>query len=157
MCLYSDTNEIKIAKNDIVCYKVIQNIKDVNPSVLEYKTYFIDLDKFNCDFEDVYYVTPFYTCPVIFGKVYHEELFEQTVREIFSFKPEKSLYTEFNGNMFHSYMDKDSCSCIEVEGAIIVKCIIPKGSKYIVGEDYDINLCYGSETIIYKEIIEYEK
>lgn len=154
MCLYSDINEIKIAEKDIVCYKVIQNIKDVRPALFEGKTYHINLDKFNCG--DVYfeYVTPFYTCPVIFGKLYHEEFFERTVREIFSFKLAEYLYTEFNGDMFHSYMDKDSCSCIEVEGAIIVKCIIPKGSKYIVGEDYDMNICYGSETIIYKEIIE---
>lgn len=93
----------------------------------------IDNKELKCD-----YITPYYSMIIEFGILYESEI-------------------EFEGNdvekALHSFVNLNEC-CFEKENnEIIVKCIIPKGSTYYIGE-WNSHHSYASNQLKYLEIIE---
>ena len=80
------------------------------------------------------YITYYQKCEIEIGEIYHSEINKcvDTIHEA-----------------LHSYAFKP----IQNKGKILVKCIIPKGSTYYVG-DFDGSPSYASDTIKYVEIID---
>ena len=165
MCLIVQDNKvIKTAEKDIECYKVIEEYRILYPLVVN--SYYSFLRKHGYAEKDAKYLTPFMFHPVVFGHEYCEPNFKEQVLASFGFQSAFSLDVNgyFFGGMFHSYMEKDdsayAMSRMKASSSVprvlkIAKCIIPEGSHYIVGVDDSYYLkCYGSEKLIYKEIVE---
>ena len=152
MCLYCRPQPIKTAENDIVCYKVVERVKD-SYNYHDDGIYNNSLRKYNLSRSEVKYATPYYPFPVVLNKEYYEEDFHNCVAGSFSMGDEYDGYS-FGPHMFHSFSILPK-QYVCVESPVFVKCVIPKGSKYIEGVDDGMKLCYGSEKIIYKEIMEY--
>lgn len=164
MCLIVQDNKIiKTAEKDIVCYKIIEEYRIMHP--LAVAPYYAFLREHGFNEKDAKYVTPIMFLPVVFGYEYNEPDFKNTVIEVFDlqrgFGNERAY---FHGDMYHSYAEKDDSfyALTEIKsGSLshrvlrVAECIIPKGANYIVGIDDSRHLkCYGSEKIIYKELIE---
>lgn len=126
MCLYSKNKEPFIAKEDIVCYKIL--VKTKIPCV--YKT------------------------PIIRTKVikipFFKKLFkaEGSQRVIFSFLSSVAGMYEVSGGFIHTYKEIEHAK-FYVNGewfyedeCVIFKCIIPKGTHY-----YESETEYASEGI----------
>lgn len=118
MCLIT-TNPEHVAKEDIICYKVV----------------FLEGNKllsFYYGFE--YILNNLYTT----GILYIRDLIE-----------EDYICIE---RAFHSYTSLDSAMKFlqerEINNAVIVKCIIPKGAKF-----YQDGECFASSQIIIKQIL----
>lgn len=165
MCLIVQDNKvIKTAEKDIECYKVIEEYQIMDPIAVN--QYYSFLRKHGYAEKDAKYLTPFMCYPVVFGHEYYEPNFKEQVIAAFDFQ--SAFGTDINnfffGGMYHSYMEKDdsvyAMSRLKAESSYprvlkIAKCIIPEGSKYLVGIDDSYHLkCYGSEKLIYKEIVE---
>ena len=110
----------RTAKEDIVCYKSVKKSDDENIVL------------------SVYY---FFKYRI--GRTYRK-------RKIV--KPRPLFKTEgfkIDGGFFHSYISLRNAK-IDIRpgsGRIVVKCMIPKGSKYYRGDDLARNLCYCSNAI----------
>ena len=137
MCLFKKHREHKIADQDIECYKVLQS-----------------------NLRSIYYNYP-YKIGKLYKKIWDEEFLKYA-------DPRQDI----GGNMFHASLDKEQCEDMygddeekitftNSEGKedyklirhlskeqVMVKCIIPKGSKYYLGTYTEI----GSEQILIKEI-----
>lgn len=118
MCLCSETNIPKIAKKDIVCYKIIERISNN-----EYKS-------------------PYQGDEIIFNKT----IIASKPPKKFNIMPDvdidlKTINDYYIGEGFiHAFIaTRDARNHYYYflcrEGATIVKCIIPKGSRYFVNID----------------------
>ena len=133
MCLIVGKNaHFKIAKKDIVVYKVIEK-------------------KYN------YLRTPFQLSPITIGETYRESSLNVTFREVntglhsfcrlWSAKKLCKKMVLQNKNFW--YVDESECEYM------VVKCIIPKGSMYIKGRVNGkyFEKGYVSDTLTYVEVI----
>ena len=118
MCLVTNNPE-QIAKEDITCYKVV----------------FLEDNKllsFYYGFE--YILNNLYTTGILYIRDIIEEVYICIERA------------------FHSYTSLDYAmkflQAYEINNAVIVKCIIPKGAKFY--QDYE---CFASNQIIIKQIL----
>lgn len=151
MCLHCNKQQIKIAETDIECYKVIEERK----STIDYNYDLIlniALKKYNISIFGFKYVTPYYRFPVIFNKEFYDDEFYESVLDGFDDGEYDDRFV-FGHHMFHSFVTKPD-SFLLIAEPVFAKCIIPKGSRYIEGVDDCGKKCYGSEKIIYKEIID---
>lgn len=130
MCL--DINKFsraKIAKEDITCYKwVFVHVLSASKK------------------EKIYdYVTPFFYSHIKIGETYNSIL---EVRNKYN-----PLYrTEIHSGL-HSYADFHTPMSKKWGYSVIIKCIIPKGSKYYVGK-FDGDKGYASDSLKYVKILE---
>lgn len=131
MCLLVTNKGIQTAKKNIECYKFLYLIRN-------------SLVKFKSKYEGFSYKK---------GKVYTEREFSDV---ILSIKKNDSL----GSGGFHSYRNRkevelwtvDKLERYDDDECVAVKCIIPKGSRFIYGEQLN-NKQYFSEKIIIKEIL----
>jgi len=120
MCLYTTSKKVRIAKEDIICYKIL---------VKERKNWIFRI------FHKPTYRAPFYNYYTYqLKKRYY--LFKSLVH-VFTTYPEHPYM--FNEG-FHSFVDIQDAkrmlseSCYRYDkGWTIVQCIIPKGAKYVKG------------------------
>jgi len=111
MCLFAKTKRLKVAKEDIKCYKRI--------------TFLFDGDK-------IKFCTPyqwtFVPIDVLLGK---EEFSALGNLEATKGKGEYTIF----GGVIHTYaFERDACES-RYSDELVVACIIPKGTKYIEGHD----------------------
>ena len=126
MCLFANRTYAFTAQEDIECYKVLRRRDNVLIS----------------------YYHPKFT--------WEKSITYTTLLQTFN-----SVFREYQCNVeqgFHSYMyQKDAETFInEVCGdgtLVLVKCIIPKGSQYFVGDSTDWRPGYASDKIIFTSII----
>jgi hypothetical protein len=127
MCLITEQLTSTTAREDIICYKVLR-IQDNN------------LYAYYRSFE--YKIGKLYRGPLVWGKMYSTS---------------EGLYMNINEG-FHSYSDieyaKQNYRDV-LESAVIVKCIIPKGTIFFEGEQ-NFGRGYASNQIIIKEIMKLE-
>lgn len=119
-----------IAEIDIICYKCL-------------------LD--NVDFLSSYYMEFQYSL----GKVYTVNDFGERSHCI-----SEDDITFYNGGGFHSFVLREGADKFisrvkgdDIDNCVIVRCRIPKGSRYLEGGDFDDRPNYYSESIIIDEII----
>lgn len=138
-------NEVKskIAKKDIVCYKVLE-IRGKN------------LGRY------IYFVTPYKEKKIELNKEYADNK-EIRMWEEYSCLCRQTL-TQIGQGVFHTFAGKMDAfaHCQNMGGCIVVKCIIPKGSEYYVGDfvklsagDMKITKSYGSKNLIITSEIEW--
>lgn len=122
MCLFKAIRQIQIADKDIECYKVLKS-----------------------NLQSMYYQFQ-YELNKKYSKKWDEEFIEYATNRY-----------ELGGNMFHVTVDKNLCVHFYGESnemghlsdsQVLVKCIIPKGTRYYQGKYTEI----GTETLIIKEI-----
>lgn len=126
MCLFANRKYTFTAREDIECYKVLRRAGDVLTS---------------------YFHKRF---------TWEKSITYTTLLQTFN-----NVFREYQCNVeqgFHSYMyQKDAEAFInEVCGdeiLVLVKCIIPKGSQYFVGDSTDWRPGYASDKIIFTSII----
>ena len=126
MCLFANREYSLTAQKDIECYKVLRKAGDILTS------YF-----------------------------YERFTWEKSITYTTLLQTFNSVFREYQCNVeqgFHSYMyQKDAEAFInEVCGdgtLVLVKCIIPKGSQYFVGDSTDWRPGYASDKIIFTSII----
>lgn len=126
MCLFANRKYAFVAQEDIECYKVLRRVDDVLTS---------------------YYHQSF---------IWKKSVTYTSVLESFDSVFKSNQYNVERG--FHSYMyQKDAEEFInEISGdeiLVLVKCIIPKGSQYFVGQSTDWRAGYASDKIIFTSII----
>ena len=126
MCLFTNRNYAFTAQEDIECYKVLRRAGDILTS---------------------YFYERF---------TWKKSITYTTLLQTFN-----SVFKEYQCNVeqgFHSYMyQKDAEKFIDEicrdETLVLVKCIIPKGSQYFVGQSTDWRSGYASDKIIFTSII----
>lgn len=122
MCLKLSAPELHVAKEDIVCYKLLikssPHTGDRIPKL------------------DVYY-TPFQLTQIKVGKTYKSYLYEDELQVTLGLHS----FAELHSNKAFWPLDFD----------FIAKCIIPKGSSYYVGI-FMSKKSYASDTITYVEV-----
>lgn len=124
MCLFANTKRLKVAKEDIKCYKRI--------------TFF-----FNG--ADIKFVTPYQWTIVPNDVLLGKEQFSALGRLEITIAA-KGEYTIFGG-VIHAYaFERDACES-QCSDELVVACIIPKGTRYIEGHDG-----WGRRTIAAKTI-----
>lgn len=111
MCLFAETEKLKVAKEDIKCYKRI---------------------KFVFDKENIWFHTPYQftkiSKKILFGK---KELVALGELKIIKGECEYVVY----GGLIHTYLYERDAVNYQCSNEIVVACIIPKGTKYIEGYD----------------------
>lgn len=126
MCLFANRKYSLTAREDIECYKVLRRAGDILTSY------------------------------------FHERFtWEKSITYTTLLQTFNSVFREYQCNVeqgFHSYMyQKDAEAFInEVcgdETLVLVKCIIPKGSQYFVGDSTDWRAGYASDKIIFTSIV----
>lgn len=111
MCLFANTKRLKVAKEDIKCYKRI--------------TFLFDGDKIKLVTPYQWRIVPI---DVLLGKEEFSALGDLEVQK------GKGEYTIFGG-VIHTYAyERDACES-QSSDELVVACIIPKGTKYIEGHD----------------------
>ena len=127
MCLTTEQLTSTTAREDIICYKALR-IQDNN------------LYAYYRNFE--YEIGKLYRGPLVWGKTYSTS---------------EGLYMNINEG-FHSYSDieyaKENYRDV-LKSAVIVKCVIPKGTIFFEGEQ-NCGRGYASNQIIIKEIMKLE-
>lgn len=131
MCLFKAIRQIQIADKDIECYKVLKS-----------------------NLQSMYYQFQ-YELNKKYSKNWDEEFIEYATNK-----------TDLGGNMFHVSTDKELCihfygerilardedgfpmEVVLSDSQVLIKCIIPKGTRYYQGSYSEI----GTETLIIKEI-----
>ena len=112
MCLFAKTKRLKVAKEDIKCYKRI--------------TFLFNDDK-------IKFVTPYQWTIVPIDVVLGKEEFS-ALGNLEATKEKCGGYTIFGG-VIHTYaFERDACES-QCSDELVVACIIPKGTKYIEGYD----------------------
>ena len=126
MCWINDFDKISIAEEDITCYKVFRKgyfKKDSNGNVIKIASYF-----------------RFYT--------YYINKLCRTIKIRIQYDKYKKVY--FINEGYHSYIDQAVAKYkIKNSDTFILKCIIPKGTKYAENRDGEL---VSSTMIITKEI-----
>jgi hypothetical protein len=137
MCLRSKTNIPEIAKEDIVCYKIIERVSSNK------------------------YKSPYQGDEIIFNKT----IIASKPTKKFNMMPTvdvdlKTIIGYYIGEGFiHAFIIKENAKCsvlnhyyfLNFEGTTIVKCIIPKGSRYFISID-NVEIC-SDRMMITDEII----
>lgn len=131
MCLYlNEKHSPKVATKDITCYKFLKRNLNRN---LEY-----------------YYSTYYQNSPVAIGNTYESKIIVET----------RVIGGHLINIALHSYKYLSSLrKTIKKYGYVydriaIVKCIIPKGSTYYLGDFEGEGLSYASDKLTYVEILE---
>ena len=125
MCFFIPENQHapKVAKEDIICYKVIYH-----------EIYHKNLKEFN-KYLSLY------------------ESFEYKVGHTYVLKKSFKMSDKYNkrvNNGFHSYTDeKKACTYLRYGKRRVIKCIIPTGSLYWHNPDHEE---YCSNQIMFKEV-----
>lgn len=144
--------EIKIADKDIVCYKVLIRKKEIGGNY-SYRTAYMEQ-------------------PIIMNKQYTEPLFEETIDNVnneinkITYTSDNELRTLFTlyrygENMLHLFVvlhsAEQECDNFNIATTygynkyVVVKAIIPKGTKYIEGYNgYFKNI--GTKSVIYQPL-----
>ena len=126
MCFYIDSKhqDIKTASKDIVCYKVMYERKrDYAPVLL----------------------SPFIGAAYDYNKLYE---LSSNIEVVKCFLTGGNDYYGSIYEGFHSYTKLRRAVNFIGANAIVVKCIIPKGTKYYLSDEYDE---YVSDKIIITE------
>ena len=125
MCLFAKTNEIKVAEDDIKCYKVI-NVKKV--------------------FNDYVFLTPYQLVEVDIDTLLGQKPFSADRKpKLEKFKDD--VYVAEGGfiHAFKHYEDAlDDCDYCD----IVFECIIKKGTKYIEGVCFE-NVGIAAESVMF--------
>lgn len=148
MCLYynkkNKTHGWHVAKEDIVCYKVLQVYKR-------------DTEFFGSVYE---YSTPYFNMPVRLGETYNntEGVFETDADDKYfvslGFYDDEAK--KVTGGVYHSFSQVSNAKwlcdyrlgqTLIPGGFIVVKCIIPKGAEFVFGYDGYGCPCFGSKTL----------
>ncbi len=112
MCLFAKTKRMKVAKEDIRCYKRIT---------------------FRFIGNEIKFVTPYQWTIVPIDVLLGKQEFS-ALGSLEATKGEKGEYTIFGG-VIHTYAyEKNACEG-QCSDELVVACIIPKGTKYIEGYD----------------------
>lgn len=123
MCLFAKTTRLKVAKEDIRCYKRITFI-------------------FNCD--KIKFVTPFQCTAVPIDVLLGKQKFS-ALGNFAAIKGEGEYI--IRGGVIHTYAyERDACES-QSSDELVVACIIPKGTKYIEGHDGWGNKTIAAQTI----------
>ena len=116
MCLYTTDPKIHIAKENIICYKIL---------IKERKKWIYRI------FHKSTYRAPFY--------MYHT----YRLKELNDLGRSLIVYTDYEVHSgFHSFVDIQDAKCMldkwseTQRGWTIVKCIIPKGAEFVKGTIY---------------------
>jgi len=125
MCLFAKTKRMKVAKEDIECYKRISFV-------------FKDNGEINL-------VTPYQWTIVPIDVALGKKEFSAS-GSLETKKGEKGEYTIFGG-VIHTYAFERDAVCNQCSNELVVACIIPKGTKYIEGYDG-----WGNKTIAAEKI-----
>lgn len=113
MCLFVETKRMKVAKEDIKCYKRITFL-------------------FNAEGE-IKFVTPYQWASVPIDVLLGKQEFS-ALGSLEAEKVKKGEYKIFGG-VIHTYaFERDACKN-QCRDELVVACIIPKGTKYIEGDD----------------------
>ena len=101
--------------------------------------------------DDSGYMTPFYSMHVKFGELYEQD--DKDKLDYFTWKKGKKTFHELDEGVYHLYKwKKDAKDDIEnydyPEGSIVVKAIIPRGTKYVNGW-YGWARAFGAKSVIY--------
>lgn len=132
MCLTKISDEL-IAQEDIVCYKEFKQIRKFNLFRLRYETKLIS--------------------PYMFMEYKLGKLYTSKIRIGVEFWGEDSYpIIPYITEGLHSYSDGDSAIKLSDNENVVVKCIIPKGSKYHTGK-FVIDNSYASDALIAVEIV----
>lgn len=123
MCLFANTKRMKVAKEDIECYKRIT---------------------FLFNGADIKFVTPYQWTSVPIDVVLGKEEFS-ALGSLDAKKGEKE-YT-ICGGVIHTYAYERDAAGNQCSDELVVACIIPKGTKYIEGYDG-----WGNKTIAAEKI-----
>lgn len=140
MCLIIRKNaKAKTAKKDIVCYKVL--VKWINPFLTRE---FIEI-----------FETPFFKMPVHIGDEYGDVNLKTSICNVF---PREEWGVDDGYHSLETFEDAadyvSRLMCCNRQNYVIVKCIIPKGTKYYQGKNYfrgHIFKGYASDRIKYME------
>lgn len=133
MCLEIKSPNCLIAEKDIICYKVL----------LKYKS-------------DQMYHSPYWDFIWDFNTKYEQQFSLEYNRRYSIFYVEKGFHTIQCSSDAKCFIDKiyiDNCFKTLIERFVVVKCTIPKGSKYYKGRHSDLD-CYASNQLIINEIID---
>jgi len=152
MCLFVNNLNFKTAEEDIVCYKVLEeiNYKIITPYMGEevcFNTIIIPKDKIFTK----YFLKGFFLKLLIILKryyFYHSRLLTNWYKVFhisYSKLTHKFIIEE---GVIHLYTDKKFCCC-EYSSSFMCKAIIPKGTKYIVSSD---GTEIGALKVIYKKL-----
>lgn len=134
MCLFSTTNKMVMAEEDIVCYKRVM--------VLIYK-------------DEVTFLTPYQLTQIPIDVILGKKDFKAVgIKEISKGAIDRD-YT-VHGGFIHTYaFCRDACENADLDSQvmnddadeIIIQCIIPKGTYYIQGRDGYGNIGYAARKI----------
>lgn len=142
MCLNKGSNQMQIASEDIVCYKIIQIYHKPNGD--EYRSYFQhELLTLNMPIKAL---VGFLDADTLNKKCYLYGEVVHAYRDIHCDDSDIDWYIK-NTKDYHYFSNCDV-------SIAKVKCIIPKGTMFCKGFDDDDNLCYGALELIPKEVIE---
>ena len=139
MCLaVNKTQRVKVAKEDIICYKVVRRYKKVDHNEYE---------------------TPYRDQPIELGGFYDESDNLMDIEYACGALDDwdGDTYKSVRGNAFHSFANLKDAKWEArdwgyykekgVEDMIVVECIIPKGARYYKG----INAIYNAEIAGYPD------
>lgn len=138
MCLFTDTNRCKVANCDITVYKyVAKRVRILDPE-LENKLFMQDEDGWRRYAHDFVWVSPYRlrskTIYNIGGNITDSNFQKTTVRKgaFEFFIVERGLHAYANETdavlRANTFVDADG-------GSGVLKCVIPKGTRYWVSED----------------------
>lgn len=133
MCLYTSQRRLKTAKEDIKCYKVLQSVEALDhecPCIAG-----------TAKAQKYQYLTPYQYFPMKPGETYTDE------SRAYIGKHDENDIADVGAKYFHTFTNiraaldgiVDCC----MSGAIIVECIIPKGTKYLEGAMFYIPATHG--------------
>ena len=123
MCLHTK-HKVKTADKDIRCYKVLQSLDGLR---LEVPPFRIEIERANGN----EYLTPYQYFPMHLGETYtDEETFYSPYRDT-------NGIADIGSDYFHSFATIEAAieaigDC-EMLDAIVVECVIPKGTQYYEG------------------------
>ena len=147
MCLFTEKLEFKIAEEDKTFYKVLVKSRGIM-LITPYREEEVELDKF-------YYPAKKISTKFLFNGILYKiiSLFEKD--PIISHRPYIIKYSRkaksfiIGGGIIHLFTNKDRAIVEQLltPNSIVVKAIIPKGTKYI--ESYD-NSEIGTLGVIYE-------
>lgn len=131
MCLSGlQSDKPLIADVDIICYKMLK-VKPI------FKIFGYDFGK--------QYLSPFHLMKYKIGKTYTSRLV--VLEDCFDYR----VYVVEDG--LHTFADKDEAKQHVNDGEVLVKCMIPKGSKYFFGH-FGISQSLASEKLTVIKIMD---
>jgi len=137
MCLYVTSKKVRVAKEDMVCYKILDRKKERKKWIFRI------------------FRKPTYRAPFYFNYIYQLKKLNDLGKFLYvAISPEELCGVVHEG--FHSFVDIQDAKRMlsewyETHVGVIVKCIIPKGAEYVKGTIYKSQnspACYVSNQII---------